>query len=192
MRLARVRAAAVGTAEGIRMKAEPRRSARGPVVLRYGKKCGRLRPAETPAGKAGIVALQQKHSWRICRLSAYVGESRPARVTRSFAQIAAKPAQRLAGERSSPARQLCDSGAPQARCGTSERFGRPKSPGCLGGRDTPTVSTAPWRALTTSRASPSGAFRSYPRSRSAHPRDRAPNPSRRHTACCRPGTKARR
>ncbi|ASL43066.1 hypothetical protein bAD24_I06230 [Burkholderia sp. AD24] len=47
-------------------------------------------------------------------------------------------------------------------------------------------------ALTTSRASPSGAIRSCPRSRSArlHAPDR--NPSRRRTACCRPGTTARR
>jgi hypothetical protein len=73
--LGAVRAAAAGTAEGIVMKAEPRRSARDPLVLR--EKCGRLRPAETPAGKAGIVALQQKHSWRMCPLSAYTGERVP-------------------------------------------------------------------------------------------------------------------
>src|ERR1700761_8807551 len=74
----------------------------------YGKKCGRLRPAETPAGKAGIVALQQKHSWRICRVSAYAGESRPGTWHKTFAN-GGETAQRLAGERSSFTRQLHDS-----------------------------------------------------------------------------------
>jgi hypothetical protein len=73
--LGAVRAAAVATAEGIRMKAEPRRCAQDPSVRLENR--GRLRPTETPAGKAGIVALQQKHSWRRRRLSAYGGARPP-------------------------------------------------------------------------------------------------------------------
>src|SRR5579864_2803864 len=38
--------------------------------MNYGKECSRLRPTETSAGKGGIVALQQKRSWRTHPLSA--------------------------------------------------------------------------------------------------------------------------
>lgn len=84
----------------------------GPVSI-AGNKCGRLRPAETPAGKAGIVALQQKHSWRICRLSAYACESQPGTLVNGPpVRALADPAPGAAAprwQRSWRARQLHDS-----------------------------------------------------------------------------------
>src|SRR5579864_5253276 len=105
--------------------------------MNYGKECSRLRPTETSAGKGGIVALQQKRSWRTHPLSA------PA------------PCDRLSG-------RTADLAPGSVRHVDDIRV--TALPAGKNGMETGCAATLP--PVTRFRASPSAGVQSYPRSRS--------------------------